>query len=83
MHVSSNYQRQTVFNQAQLDLLGMLSHIKSEKTLDELREVVRQFFAQKAEDAIKEMWADGTLNDKKVEGFRNLHERTPYIMLLR
>lgn len=56
----------------------MMSHIKSEKTLRELRLVVSQFFAQKAEDAINEMWADGTLNDEKVESFRNLHERTPY-----
>lgn len=61
-----------------MELLGMMSHIKSEKTLRELRLVVSQFFAQKAEDAINEMWADGTLNDEKVESFRNLHERTPY-----
>ena len=24
------------------------------------------------------LWADGTLNEKKVESFRTLHERTPY-----
>lgn len=71
-------QQSTVFNDAQLQLLGMMSHIKSEKTLKELRLVVSQFFAQKAEEAISEMWADGTLNDEKVESFRHLHERTPY-----
>lgn len=73
-----NNQQSTVFNEAQLELLGMMSHIKSEKTLYELRQVVSQFFANKAEEALKEMWADGTLNEQKVESFRNLHERTPY-----
>ena len=24
------------------------------------------------------LWADGTLNEGKVESFRTLHERTPY-----
>ena len=24
------------------------------------------------------LWADGTLNEEKVESFRTLHERTPY-----
>ena len=24
------------------------------------------------------LWTDGTLNEEKVEGFRTLHERTPY-----
>ena len=24
------------------------------------------------------LWEDGTLNEKKVESFRTLHERTPY-----
>lgn len=78
MQTTTNHRQPTVFNEAQLELLGMMSHIKSEKTLRELRLVVSQFFAQKAEDAINEMWADGTLNDEKVESFRNLHERTPY-----
>lgn len=78
MQTTTNHSQPTVFNEAQLELLGMMSHIKSEKTLRELRLVVSQFFAQKAEDAINEMWADGTLNDEKVESFRNLHERTPY-----
>lgn len=77
MQAVSNIQP-TSFNKAQLDLLGMMAHIKSEKTLNELRDVVRQFFAKKAEETINEMWADGTLNDEKVESFRNLHERTPY-----
>lgn len=78
MQMISDNKQSTVFNDAQLQLLGLMSHIKSEETLKELRLVVSQFFAQKAEEAISEMWADGTLNDEKVEGFRHLHERTPY-----
>lgn len=70
--------RPTVFNEAQLEMLNMLSHVKSEKTLHELRDVISQFFAMKAEEAIDEMWEKGDLDEEKVEGFRNLHERTAY-----
>ena len=30
------------------------------------------------QEEIDKLWADGTLNEEKVESFRTLHERTPY-----
>lgn len=71
-------QHSTVFNAAQLQLLDMMSHVKSPDTLEELRQVIADFFAKKMEEEIDSMWEDGTLSEEKVEGFRNLHERTPY-----
>lgn len=75
---SMNQQQPTKFNAAQLELLDMMSHVKSPETLKELRQVIVQFFAKKMEEEIDSMWEDGTLSEEKVEGFRNLHERTPY-----
>ncbi len=69
---------QTVFNQAQLELLDMLSFVKSPMMLSELRQVVSDYFAKQAEEEIDRLWEDGTLNETKVESFRHLHERTPY-----
>ena len=43
-----------------------------------LKQAISNYFAQKAEDEIDKMWADGTLTEEKVESFRTLHERTPY-----
>ena len=34
--------------------------------------------AKKAEEEIDKMWENGTMTEEKVEGFRTLHERTPY-----
>ena len=69
---------QTVFNQAQLELLEMLSFVKSPMMLSELRQVVSDYFAKQAEEEINRLWENGTLNEAKVESFRRLHERTPY-----
>lgn len=69
---------QTVFNQAQLDLLDMMSFVKSPHMLSELMQVISDYFAQQAEKEIDRLWEDGTLNEDKVESFRHLHERTPY-----
>lgn len=73
-----NSQQPTIFNPAQLELLDMMSHVKSQDTLKELRQVIAQFFAKKIEDEIDGMWESGLLNEQKIEEFRNLHERTPY-----
>ena len=69
---------QTVFNQAQLELLDMMSFVKSPDMLSELMQVVSDYFARQAEAEIDRLWENGTLNEAKVESFRHLHERTPY-----
>ncbi len=68
----------TVLNQAQLDVLRMMSYIQSPESLQDLKNVIANYFAKKAEDSIKEMWDTGELNDEKFESFKTLHERTPY-----
>ena len=40
---------QTVFNQAQLDLLDMMSFVKSPHMLSELMQVISDYFAKQAE----------------------------------
>ena len=69
---------QTVFNQAQLELLDMMSFVKSPDMLSELMQVVSDYFARQAEAEIDRLWENGMLNEAKVESFRHLHERTPY-----
>ena len=69
----------TVFNDAQLELLKMMSLFNTPEAVADLKQAISNYFAQKAEDEIDSLWADGTLNEAKVEEFRNLHERTPYM----
>lgn len=65
-------------NQAQLQILDMMSFIKSEETLKELKHIISDFFARQAQEEINRLWESGDLNKEKVESFRKLHERTPY-----
>lgn len=68
----------TTLNEAQLQILDMMSFIKSEETLNDLKKVISDFFAKQAQDEIDRLWEIGELNETKVEGFRKLHERTSY-----
>lgn len=65
-------------NQAQLQILDMMSFIKTPKALADLNRVISDYFVQKADAELDQMWADGTLSEERIESFRHLHERTPY-----
>ena len=68
----------TVLNDAQLELLKMMSFFSTPEALRDLKQAISNYFARKAEDEIDRLWENGSLTDAKVNGFRNLHERTPY-----
>ncbi len=65
-------------NPAQLQLLEMLSFVKTPKALQDLNKVISDYFVKMADDEMNMMWSEGTLNEERIEEFRNLHERTPY-----
>lgn len=65
-------------NQAQLQILDMLSFIKTPEALQDLNKVISDYFVQKADAELDRMWNEGTLNEERIESFRYLHERTPY-----
>ena len=69
----------TVFNEAQLELLDMMSFVHSPEVLAQLKQVISDYFAHQAEEEINRLWDEGFLNEEKVESFRNLHERTPLV----
>lgn len=70
--------KHTVLNEAQLQLLDLVSIINSKEELDGLRKAITDYLGSQLQDELDRLWADGTLNEQKVEGFRTLHERTPY-----
>ena len=71
-------QQTILFNQAQMQLLDMMSFIKTPEALSDLNRAISDYFVKKADEEMSKMWEDGTLNDDKIESFRNLHERTSY-----
>lgn len=68
----------TTLNEAQLEMLKLMSVIKTPEELAELKQAISDHFARKAAEEIDRMWADGRLTEDRVESFRHLHERTPY-----
>ena len=66
------------FNQAQLQLLDMMSFVKTPEALSDLNKAISDYFVKKADEEMEKMWDEGTLDNDKIEGFRTLHERTPY-----
>ena len=68
----------TVFNEAQLDILNMMQWVKSPEALSDLKQVISDFFANKAKEEMDALWANGTMTQEKFDSFATLHERTPY-----
>ena len=68
----------STMNQAQMQLLDMLSFIKTPKALQDLNKVISDYFVMMADAEMDGMWDDGSLSEERIESFRHLHERTPY-----
>ena len=67
------YER-TGLNQAQLHFLQILSHIKTDEALMDLKRLVRSYYAQQLQEEADKHWADGKIGDHLL----NEHLRTPY-----
>ena len=68
----------TIFNKAQLEILNLMSYVESEAMLNEIRDMLSRYFAEKAQQEIDKLWEEGTINDVVVEGRKTEHMRTPY-----
>jgi hypothetical protein len=61
-------------NQAQLHFLQILSHIKSDETLMDLKRMVRNYYAQQLQKEADKYWAEGKISDNLLDE----HLRVPY-----
>ena len=60
----------TVLNEAQLELLRMVSVFNTPEAVTDLKQAISNYFAQKAEEAIDRLWEDGILNQEKLDELR-------------
>ena len=63
---------------AQLELLNVLNSISSEAELNEFKNLLAHYFAQKAQKAIDALWDEGVINEQTIEQWGAEHMRTPY-----
>ena len=71
-------QVRTTLNKAQMDILRLLEHIKTEEEAEELRDVISNFYARKAEEAMDRLWEAGLWDQEKNDAILKEHLRTPY-----
>ena len=68
----------TSLNNAQLEILDMMSFVKAQEALADLKQAISNYFASELEKEMNRMWETGEMTEEKVENFRTIHERTPY-----
>jgi len=62
----------------QLELLRVFSREVSEKELLEIRQLLAQYFAEKAMDLADKTWEEKGYTEEDEDRFLEGHERTPY-----
>ena len=68
----------TVFNADQLQIRDLMAYVESEDTLNEIKDMLSSYFAQKAEKEIDKLWDSGQVNNTVIEEWKHEHMRTPY-----
>jgi hypothetical protein len=63
---------------AQLELLNAFKNINSEADLNEFKDLIARFFAEKAQKAIDNLWEQGIINNETINQWGAEHMRTPY-----
>ena len=66
------------FTPAQVHVLNMASRIKTEQSLERLKDQLAKFYADLVDEEMDELWASGEWNEQKLEELRHAHFRTPY-----
>jgi hypothetical protein len=61
-------------NPAQLHFLQILSHIKTDETLKDLKRLVRDYYSQQLQKEADKYWDEGKIGDHVLDE----HLRTPY-----
>ena len=68
----------TVFNKAQLEMLDIMAGIRSEEELGELKHVISEFYARRADEELDKLWQSGEWNEQTLKELGEAHYRTPY-----
>ena len=66
------------FTPFQIEMLELASRVSSEVEMQDIRRMLGQYFAKRAEDAIDRLWDEGVLNDNVMEEWKSEHMCTPY-----
>lgn len=66
-------------NEAQMMILESFAGATDEQELNDLMDVIRNFYARRLEAEMNRLWDNGTLNQETLDQLKDEHLRTPYI----
>ena len=67
-----------VFNPAQREVLDVMSCMQTDEDLQALKAVLVQFLNDRLQKELDRLWDNGTIDETKMNEWRNTHYRTPY-----
>ena len=71
-------EREMTLHQAKMDLLRVVDRIKTVDEIQVIRNVLANYYAQKAEEEMDRLWDNGTINEQVIEQWGKERMRTPY-----
>lgn len=66
------------FNQAQRDVLNVISCLQSEEDLEELRKTLVKFMNDRMQREMDKLWENGDWSNEKLAQMKSEHLRIPY-----
>ena len=73
--MSHEYSRSKQLTPSQLYLLKVFSHDPSEETASMIRKMVFEYYQQRMDKELDELWDSGMLNQEKLDAYRQMHIR--------
>ena len=68
-----------VLNQAQREVLNVMSCLSKDDDLSELKKLLVSFLNERLQRELDVLWEKGSLDEKKLDSLRHEHLRTPYV----
>ena len=70
--------QRTILNEAQLGVLRLLGRMKSVEQVNELKQIISNYYAQKATEEMDKLWETGGWSEEQNDAILKEHLRTPY-----
>ena len=65
-------------NQSQMMILESFAGAQDEQEVNELMDVLRNFYAKRLDAEMERLWDNGTISEEKMAEWSDEHMRTPY-----
>ncbi|MCQ2245850.1 MAG: hypothetical protein MJZ69_03565 [Bacteroidaceae bacterium] len=69
---------QAVISPYQMQILDSIARVNDEKEMRDIRDLIAEYFSNKALDEMDRLCNEGLLSTADVQSWANEHDRTPY-----